>query len=187
MEMRSRLGRRVKGWRRSRRLEKHCFRPSTIDTTAKSAPQRCSQSRLRERHTNAKTACIGLAIGGALLASTAITAASHGAPLAAEGWDRCPDAHACLFEHADGQGRMAMFRAGARGSAERDLRRLGFENQASSAYNRGSWLNLFCLYDDPNGQGDDWAVRVGEKVNLTQFNDRTESVKVTSVANPGIC
>ncbi|AUI60211.1 hypothetical protein BKN51_19750 [Amycolatopsis sp. BJA-103] len=83
----------------------------------------------------------------------------------------CPSGWFCVWEHANGQGRMIRFQTGSA-----DLRGQNANDQISSVYNRTS--RIWCTYTDINYGGTLWRVSAGWRGNVpSQLNDRISSLR----------
>lgn len=82
------------------------------------------------------------AIAGSAIAIAAFSTSDAPDATAAGG---CPNNSFCVYEHSNGGGRMAAFRAG---SGSPDLNRQGLNDKVSSIENRTN--GLWCLFKDTN-------------------------------------
>lgn len=109
------------------------------------------------------------AFAGSLLAASP----SH----AATGWDRCPDGTFCIFEHANGQGRMAYFIKGSSDLAV-PIGGFVFNDKTTSYWNRTAKV-YWSLFNARHYEERMLGVNDTFKHNLpTHLNDRVSSLRV---------
>ncbi|UJW28733.1 peptidase inhibitor family I36 protein [Saccharothrix sp. AJ9571] len=113
---------------------------------------------------------LGLAAVGAVVPATTAQAA----PAAVDGdvsitaYSDCPSGWFCVWEHADGQGRMARFQIGTP-----HLGNYNLNDQVSSVWNRTS--SIWCTYLDIDYGGAGWRVSSGWRGN-TSLYDRNDNI-----------
>ena len=113
---------------------------------------------------------------------------------AATGYDRCQDGYFCIFEHADGQGRYAAFKAGTDNLGDPKVFKGYLNDKASSVWNRDLKFNYgigwrpWCLYEHKDRGGVKWRVGprggAGSKGNLGAANDRATTVRPAHYIKP---
>lgn len=107
-------------------------------------------------------------LGMAALVTTASATTAQAGPASGDGgvsitaYADCPAGWFCVWEHANGQGRMARFQSGSA-----DLRDFNLNDQVSSAWNR-TGVN-WCTYLDINYRGATWEVGNWQG-NTSQYN-----------------
>lgn len=107
-----------------------------------------------------------------LAAGSAVLPMASPAQSAAAGFARCPGGSYCLFEDADGTGRMVAFQG-----ASPDLRRQNLDNTASSYANNSG--RLWCVFDDYRyGQAHiSHGALNGQSGNFGEINDLASSTR----------
>jgi hypothetical protein len=119
------------------------------------------------------------AVGIAAVGAVAAMPAAQGAPTTTEtslsttGYADCPVGWFCVWEHANGEGKMARFQTGSA-----DLRDFGMNDKISSAWNRLGNGKNFCTWLDINYKGGTWEVGNWQG-NTSQYgrNDNISSLK----------
>ncbi|CAM5714983.1 hypothetical protein SALBM135S_09773 [Streptomyces alboniger] len=120
------------------------------------------------------TAAVGLTMSAALTVPAA-AAAPPAPPVAITAYQDCPVGWFCVWEHADGQGRMARFRTGSD-----DLRDFNLNDQISSVWNRTG--GRFCTWLNINRDGATWPVGNWQG-NTSQYN-RNDNISSVWVPTP---
>ncbi|MGV9879549.1 peptidase inhibitor family I36 protein [Streptomyces sp. NPDC003006] len=121
------------------------------------------------------TATAGLAMSAALTAPAAVAdSAAIETDVSINAYADCPVGWFCVWEHADGQGRMARFQSGTP-----HLGNYNLNDQVSSAWNRTG--RTFCTYVDINYSGATWPVGNWQG-NTSQYNrnDNISSLRAGS-------
>lgn len=94
----------------------------------------------------AVTTAAAAAMAFAVAAPAQAAPNAMGVVTAAGGYERCPNGYVCLFDGANGTGKMAYFQSGSQ-----NLGLNGMDNMTSSWWNRSG--RTFNGYDGYNGQG----------------------------------
>ncbi|UJW32574.1 peptidase inhibitor family I36 protein [Saccharothrix sp. AJ9571] len=118
-------------------------------------------------------------LGLVALATVAPATAAQAAPttqndggVSITAYSDCPSGWFCVWEHADGQGRMARFQIGTP-----HLGNYNLNDQVSSVWNRTS--SIWCTYLDINYGGAGWRVSSGWQGNTSLYsrNDNISSLR----------
>ncbi|UJW32576.1 peptidase inhibitor family I36 protein [Saccharothrix sp. AJ9571] len=120
-------------------------------------------------------AALGLATVVAIASGTPAQAASpvtRAGDVSITAWSDCPSGWLCLWEHANGQGRMARFQSGTV-----DLRDYNLQDQASSLWNRTEVA--WCAYSGSGHIGDRLLIGAGQRINLADvgWDNKIDSVR----------
>lgn len=126
-----------------------------------------------------KITATGVALAAAMIAAPTAQAAT--------GWDRCQDGYFCVFEHANGQGKYAMFKKGTADLGDKKVFNGYLNDKISSIWNRDTGttngrLNFWCVYQNSNFRPTTWLVRsrgdAQSKINLASpTNDAISSLR----------
>ncbi|NYV73033.1 peptidase inhibitor family I36 protein [Streptomyces sp. UH6] len=120
---------------------------------------------MKHRRTVLAPVLAALAAGALVAPSSAATAqpSTPGSRAAAFG---CPEGFVCLWEHANGKGKVYRFQWGAT-----DLDDLGFDNTASSWSNNRRKEKAWCLYPEAHYRGTPLRLGSGKSGNFAAARD----------------